>query len=471
MSYNFLIIMSDEHSRKVCGSYGNPVIQTPNLDALAARGTLFANAYTPSPICVPARASFATGVPVHMTGHWDNSFGYAGEPKSWAHVLSDAGHEVVSIGKLHYRSGDVDLGFAQSIEPLYVLNGEGDILGCVREPLPPRWKTLKMAEEIGPGETAYTSYDRRIRDAAVKWLSDKNTVQSEKPWTAFVSFIAPHFPLIAPEEFYARYENLNLMPTKPLDEDEHPWLKAFRSSFLYDNFDDEKTRIALTSYYGLISFMDDNVGQVLSALDASGQRENTIVIYVSDHGDNAGERGLWGKSTLFEEASGIPTIIAGPTIPQGKVSQTPVTLMDVYPTALDAGGLPVGDCFGKSLIEISKADDDDDRVAFVEYHAAGSPTAGYMIRKGPWKYIHYIAYAPQLFNLVDDPEELNDLGGSPVHQKIRDELLDELNKICDPIDVDRQAKADQELKIKAHGGREAVVNKGGFGATPAPSQS
>ena len=464
MSSNFLIIMSDEHNRHICGAYGNDTVQTPNLDRLAARGTRFANAYTPSPICVPARASFATGQPVHKTGHWDNAFAYAGEPKSWAHMLSDAGHDVVSIGKLHYRSADDDLGFQNSIEPLY-LHKDGDILGCVREPLPVRWVTRKMAEKIGPGETPYTAYDRRIVEAAEKWLLEKKQNQTDQPWTAFVSLVAPHFPLIAPQEYFDRYVDLDLMPTKLASEDEHPWLKAFKACYIYDNFDDEKTHIALASYYALVSFMDDNVGKVLAALDATGMAEDTTVIYVSDHGDNAGERGLWGKSTMFEESVGIPMILAGPDVPQGKVSQTPVTLTDIYPTALSLAGL---EHQGPSLVDLAAKEDIIDRVAFSEYHAAGSPTAAYMIRKGKWKYIHYVDYTPQLFDLDADSDELHDLGVSPDHAEIREELFDDLRAICNPTEVDRLAKAAQMEKIERHGGRETVVEKGSFGATPAP---
>lgn len=468
--HNLLIIMSDEHSRQVCGAYGNEVAQTPNLDALAARGTLFANAYTPSTICVPARASFATGQHVHRTGHWDNSFAYAGAPPSWAHILTEAGREVVSIGKLHYRSAADDLGFQKSIEPMY-LHGEGDILGCVREPLPQRWVTRKMAEQIGPGETAYTEYDRRVRDAAIKWIGEQDKTAPDQPWTAFVSFVAPHFPLIAPKKFYELYGDLGLMPKKPKPENEHPWMVAFRNCFLYDNFDEKKIRIALASYYALVSFMDDNVGQVLDALTNSGMRENTVVLYVSDHGDNAGERELWGKSTLYEESVGIPTIIAGPGIQKGKISHTPVTLTDVFPTVLDVAGLLSREHSTDSLISLAAANDEDERVAFAEYHAVGSPSGAYMIRQGRWKYIYYVGFEPQLFDLVTDPDEVNDLGESKEHSDIRQELHSILCSICDPDEVDARAKADQRAKIEGHGGRDAVVEKGSFGATPAPIES
>ncbi len=469
---NMLIVMSDEHSRKVLGCYGNSLIKTPNLDRLAARGTLFTDAYTPCPICVPARASFATGHYGHATGHWDNATPYVGDPHSWGHRLQENGHTVGSIGKLHYRNPDDPTGFDFQEIPLHLVEGVGDVLGSVREPLPRRWKSRTMAEKIGPGESGYTKYDRQITDAAVDWLTARTGETSEKPWTLFVSFVAPHFPLIAPEEFYALYDTNGRMPSKDADDPEHPWLQALRECFVYDNFTDETTRIALASYYGLVSFLDANIGRVLGALDDAGFTDTTRVVYVSDHGDNMGERRLWGKSVMFEESAGIPTIIAGPGIPEGRVSATPVNLVDVYPTVLDTAGLESADVErpGRSMVDIAGADDDRERVIFSEYHAAGATSGAFMIRRGRWKYIHYAGMTPQLYDLQEDPDERRDLGEDAAYAKICDELHAELRAICDPEAVDRKAKATQAAIIEKHGGRDAVVAKGGFGGTPAPGE-
>ena len=127
----------------------NGVVQTPNLDRLAARGTVFTDAYTPVPICVPARASFATGLYGHATGHWDNATPYTGTPRGWGHAMQDTGRLVGSIGKLHYRNGDDPVGLDFQEIAMHVVNGVGDVLGCVREPLPKRWKSHAMAENIG----------------------------------------------------------------------------------------------------------------------------------------------------------------------------------------------------------------------------------------------------------------------------------------------------------------------------------
>lgn len=474
MTSNQLIIMSDEHTRKILGAYGNCIVRTPNLDRLAARGTRFESAYCPSPICVPCRAAFATGQYVHSTGHWDNAQPYSGTPRSWGHGLQDAGIEVGSIGKLHYRNETDDVGFDFQQMPMHVVGGHGDILGAVRDELPVRQKGLAMAEKIGRGDTSYSAYDRAIADRAVDWLSAKSAAAADDaPWVCFVSLVTPHFPLIAPDEFYDLYADLGLMPQKPDPGDaQHAWIKQMRRCLNMNGWTDEKTHIALTAYFGLVSFMDAQVGRVLDALDVAGLTATTRVIYTSDHGDNVGEWGMWGKSTMNEESVGVPMIVAGPGIPAGKVSTTPVSLLDIPPAILSHAGAAVpSPMVGSSLYDLACSDDQPERVVFAEYHAMGATTGAYMIRKGRWKFVHYVGFEPQLFDLVADPEELNDLGTAPELEPVRRQLMDELLAICDPAAVDARAKADQAALVARHGGRDLVVEKGGFGATPPPGQN
>ena len=157
---NLIIIMADEHNPKVMGCSGHPLVKTPNLDKLAASGTRFTNAYTNSPLCVPARASFATGQYVHKIGYWDTAHPYEGRVRSWGHRLQGRGHRVDSIGKLHYRSEDDPAGFDKQIIPMHVAQGIGDVPGAIREgEIPPKISCQKIAAEIGPGESAYAAYD------------------------------------------------------------------------------------------------------------------------------------------------------------------------------------------------------------------------------------------------------------------------------------------------------------------------
>ena len=475
-SPNLLIIMNDEHNKKMLGCNGHPMVRTPNLDRLAARGTVFGNAYTNSPICVPARAALATGRYVHDNRCWDNAIAYDGNPPSWAHYLRDAGHEVVSIGKLHYASEQVDGGFSEQIIPMHIEAGVGDLYGLIRNPLPVRYQSRDLAHSIGPGESTYIEYDRDITARTVQWLQDHGKARRERPWVLFTSFIAPHSPLIAPPEYYALYDPDAIPMPKRAARSLHPWVQQWDDCYRFDSYfeSDAQRRIAIASYFGLCSFMDANVGRILNALEAQGLAENTVVLFLSDHGDNMGARGLWGKSTMYEESAAVPLIMAGPRVRPGARVDTPVSLVDCYPTILDAvghGAPAAGTALpGRSLFDIASNPYDAQRVAFSEYHAAGSVSGAYMLRRGNLKYIHYTHYRPELFNLRDDPEELDDLALDGRHEPELEIFRELLSGICDPECTDAAAKADQEALIERHGGVQAIVARGGSSYTPIPGE-
>lgn len=465
-----IVVMSDEHSGVALSSVGHPWIKTPYMDAFGGDNTRFASAYTNSPICIPARAAFTTGRYAHESRNWDNALPYYGTPRGWTHALRDAGIDVTSIGKLHYRSEQDDTGFTRQILPMHVVNGVGDLLGSVRDPLPVRHKSRAMADEVGIGESSYTRYDRDIARASIEWIRDH--AQQDR-WVLFSSFVAPHFPLIAPEQFASQYRLQDIpLPklSKAHDRDDHPWIGRFRECFTHDNyFDDTKRRQALLSYGALCSFMDDHFRQICETIDQCGLADEALVIYTSDHGDNMGTRGLWGKSTMYEEAARIPLLLRAPGAATRQVVGTHVSLVDVAPTILEWMGVPVpGSLPGRSLVTLAESPDDPQRPVFSEYHAAGAESGAYMIRQGKWKLIYYVGMEPELFDLENDPEERNDLVPGKKHSDIVGQLTATLRGMVDPEQQDAIAKADQSALIDKHGGREAVIARGGFGATPAP---
>ena len=473
---NVLFILSDEHSRRVLGCYGNELIRTPNLDRLAARGVRFSDAYTNSPICVPARASLATGRYVHQIRFWDNGIPYDGSVPSWHHRLKEAGHECVSIGKLHFRSLDDDNGFTEEVMPLHVVEGVGDPAGWLREPLVERRAALRLARDAGPGDSDYQGYDGRITDAAVDWLKARAASHGGKPWALFVSLVCPHFPLIARPEWYGLYPEAG-MPTPalydPAEWPDHPYVRAIRECQIYQKgFAQHPGSLqrALAAYFGLVSFVDHNVGRLMDALEASGLVETTRVIYSSDHGDNLGTRGLWGKSTMYEESAGIPMIVAGPGLPQGQVCREPVSLVDIFPTVVKWTGVAPNpadrDLPGLPLDEVALTA--PRRTILCEYHAAGSATGAFLIRKGPFKYVYYAGMPAQLFDLDADPQETRDLAREPGYAGLVADCHAALRAVVDPDAVDALAKADQRARIAAYGGREAILQLGSFGHSPVP---
>lgn len=474
MAQNILFIMSDEHQQKAAGCYGHSFVKTPTIDALAASGTRFTNAYTNSPICVPARASFATGRPVHDIGYWDNAHPYDGRVEGWGHTLQKHGIHCMSIGKLHYRNETDPTGFDEQVVPLHVVDGVGSVAGAIKQPLAPGMTKSKLARDIGPGDSGYIRYDRSIVENTCDWLKTEAPKRTGQPWALFCSLVAPHFPLIAPPEFYELYPHDMLETPKGGDPDYplHPWIEAFRRVQNHDEFFTEETRkVAMASYYGLCSFLDSNIAQVLAALEEAGLRDDTLIVYTADHGENLATRRLWGKSNMYEESACIPLILSGPGVQAGKVVNTPVTLAEGANTILDAVGLGgEGNPENRSWREIANEPDDPNRVAFSEYHAVGADTAVFMIRKGQYKYIHYVDYAPELFDEDADPEEETNLAADPAYAGVLGDLKAELVKRVDPDKVNASAQASQAALIEKYGGRDAVLNKGSFQGTPAPGE-
>ena len=473
---NVVFIMSDEHNKRVLGCYGHPMIRTPHLDGLASRGTRFTNAYTNCPICVPARASFATGQYVHRHRCWDNAIAYDGRIPSWGHRLMAQGHRVTSVGKLHYLDSDPKRnGFDEEILPLHIVQGVGDLLGLIRDELPRRPGSAKLGPEAGPGDSEYTQYDRSIADETVRWLSEDALKYRDKPWALYVGFVSPHFPLIAPPEYYAMYPEDEVPWPEMYDDAErpqHPFTDAMRKCLCFDEpFDAPMVRRAIAAYMGLVSFLDHNVGRILAAIEAAGLSENTRVVYASDHGDNLGTRGMWGKSTMYEESAGIPLIMAGPEVPRGNVCDVPVTLADGFPTFVHAlGATPHPDDAalpGHSLLDIAQGWVPA-RTVLSEYHAAGAATGSYMIRHGRYKYIHYVGMPPMLFDLEADPGERDDLGRNPEFAKVVSDCEAKLRKIVDPEAADQLARDDQRRYIDKFGGPEAILKRGTFRYSPPP---
>jgi len=469
---NVLILMSDEHTRSVMGAYGNSLVQTPTLDRLANSGIRFENAYTPSPICISARASFATGTQVFEHRCWSSAEPYYGQQQSWMMRLRDQGHQVTSIGKQHYRSAADDCGFSEQILPMYLANeGRGWPQGLQRRPMGSFDDTAEMAAILGPGETGYTEYDRDITAAAVDWLQLPGS-PTDKPWVLFVSFICPHFPLSAPRQFYDLYRDMEMPGAydRAGNHLQHPVMDPMREFWNYiDYFDDDSEIEGLRNYYGLCSFLDDNIAQVLTALDRSGQRDNTQIIYTSDHGDMIGNHAIWGKCFMYEDSVGIPMTLSGPGI-DASVNSTPVSLTDLASTierAVGAEPTPKEGSWQSRPLQNFADCAEPGRPVLSEYHDGGSPCGFFMLRQGKWKLVYFSEGHPALlFDIEDDPRELSNLAVDPAFDTTLQSLKDQLFQILDPEAVNEQAFADQQKMIERLGGMDAILKLPSFNHTP-----
>ena len=473
---NFLLIMADEFARHAMGCAGHPAVQTPNLDRLAARGVRFTRAYTNSPICVPARAAMHTGRYVHDIRCWSSAQPYRGRPESWAHRLRRHGMDAVSAGKLHFRRTEDDNGFAPELRAMHVKDGIGWAPGLLRDPLGEYPATAELAGQVGAAETAYHAYDRAVADAATGWL-EARAATGGPPWALLVSFVSPHYPLAAPPAWFDLYADADLPAPKPYAGNwrDHPALRETLRFFDYDRHFDAGSRDAATrAYFGLVSFVDDLIGRVLAALDSAGFAENTTILFTSDHGEMLGDYGIWTKQVMFEGSAGIPMILAGSGIAggiaAGRTVNTPVSLVDVFPTVLDAMGVPASSAPrpGRSLLEVAAAPEDPDRPVLSEYHDGGSVTGAFMLRRGGWKLVHHEGFAPQLFDLSGDPDERCDLAADGAAADVLGAMQAGLRTMVDPAAANAQAFADQRARLDELGGAGAVRAMQGydFGYSP-----
>jgi choline-sulfatase len=446
-----LVIVSDEHAAGAAGCYGHPAVRTPRLDRLAGSGTVFDNAYCNSPICVPSRLSLLSGRYPHQIGAWDNGVVPDSRFVTWGHYLEEAGYETVLDGRTHFNGEERLHGFGRRLLD--------DWDGWRHEGKPPlrtpesRRASNSHVSECGPGEHRSDAFDAAVVEHGRHFLEDKAADaargESGQPWLLYCGFIRPHFPLIAPPEYFERYspERVTLPPT--WDEalaGQHPVIQQLRRAFRNDEpISEALARRATASYWALVSALDHNVGQLLDVVDSTSLRETTVVVYTSDHGEMAGHHGVWQKSCFYEPSVRVPLILrVPPAWSQG--ADTParvvenVSLVDVLPTLLDVAGCAVPDHLpGESLLAAGQRR----RPIFSEYHAQGMLAGGFMLKQENYKYCHYVGSASQLFDTRADPLEVQDLIDEPSCAGRVAELHAALEAIGSPPAIDETARREQ----------------------------
>ncbi len=477
---NLLLITSDQHRRTAAGCYGHPLAYTPNVDALAERGVRFDAAYCNFPICVPSRASLATGRYAHELGVWDNAAPYIGQRPSWGHRLTEYDRPVTTIGKLHFRRPGDDTGFPDQRIPMHVKEGVGDLYGSLRPDVPRQRNYLNTAANPRTGESEYMRYDAATTSQAVDWLAT-DAQQHTSPWCLWVSYTLPHSPFVASAEDIARYplEDIQLpISFRSPDWPHHPHINYIREQRIQspdEELDETLVRRTIATYLAMCTYLDRQIGAVLAALTEQGLDSSTRVIYTSDHGEMLGDHGMWGKNLMYEGASAVPFLMAGPDIARGRAVPQPVSLVDLFPTIVEGAGAPLSDADadlpGMSLWPAAQGDPLPERTIFGEYHASGCREAMYMLRDSTHKYVHHVGDPPQLFDLSADPDETRDLAANPTSAPPLARFERNLRAIVDPEALDRAAKADQAQRIQAGGGLDVITRRGPIaGGTPAPGQ-
>lgn len=453
---NVLLLVSDEHRSDALGCAGHPAVQTPTLDRLAKGGTRFSNAYCPSPLCAPSRGCFATGRYVHENELWDNGAKYDGTQKSWGHHLTERGITPTTIGMMGWYA-NVDDGFPDKrlADPR-----AAEVDAPDRFPPKPREGARDRILDAGPveGEAWYTTHEQRKTEEAIRFLERKAKADDEEDWILELNYSIPHFPLKVEREYFdaVAEDAIQSAIDQPPAED-HPVLDELRDYFDVRDIDETTQRRARAAYYGLIGALDSYLAEVLDALERLGLDDDTLVIYASDHGESLGDHDLWWKCCMYDPAVKIPMIIRGPGVDEGRIVEQPVSFIDLTPTITDALGVSTDPTWrGESLLPIARNERSEqlDRAVFSEYHAHGTSQGMFMIRQGMYKYVYYPSAPEQLFDLEQDPNEIDNLAQDPAYEPVRTHFEANLREIVHPDDADRRARKDQRKRLAY---RERVV--------------
>ncbi|MEE4189220.1 MAG: choline-sulfatase [Roseobacter sp.] len=420
---NILILMVDQLNGTLFADGPADWLHAPNLKRLAARSTRFGNAYTASPLCAPGRASFMTGQLPSATGVYDNAAEFCSSLPTYAHHLRRAGYQTCLSGKMHFVGPDQLHGFEERLTTdIYPAD-----FGWTPDYRKPGeridWWYHNMGSVTGAG-VAETSnqmeYDDDVAYNAIRKLYELSRGGDARPWCLTVSFTHPHDPYVTRKKYWDLYENCaHLQPQVPAFdyEDQDPHSQRIFDANDWRSFDITPDNIARSrrAYFANISYLDDKIGDILQTLEDT--RQEAIILFVSDHGDMLGERGLWFKMSFFEGSARVPLMIAAPQMTPGLLT-APVSTIDVCPTLCALAGVSMDEVMpwttGISLVPMAQGGERTEPVA-MEYAAEGSYAPMVSLRYGKWKYNRCALDPDQLFDLEADPQELVNLADHPAH--------------------------------------------------------
>lgn len=419
---NILYLLSDEHGFRYMGhrppSEGGEPVATPTFDRLAAQGTVFTDAYCQMPLCTPSRLCQLTGKEVRKCGAWHNEDVLRPELTTMPEVLTGAGYASCLVGKMHLGGDRQFVGFQH--------RPYGDLTGKTGH----QWEPLdRDARHSMRGRTAHVGVteipesliqDEVVAHETVAWVREHAAAHPEQPWFLCASFSRPHFPLTAPRRHFARYwPNGVTEPRVPAAGDayDHPMSVGMRQGFQAAAIDRDEMLRARAAYFAGVSYLDEVIGDLLLRLEADGLLENTVIVYTTDHGEMAGEHGVWWKHGWYEACTHVPLIVSLPEQRRGgaapRLCRTPVGLYDLFPTFCgladaavpdDLDGVDLGPALrGQGTLPARPIVCDN----LVPRWGAG--TEFRMLRWRQYKYVRFRDAPPLCFDLEADPGEQHDL--------------------------------------------------------------
>ncbi len=448
---NILIFMVDQLAGPFFPDGPAEGLHAPNLKALAARSVRFANTYTASPLCAPGRAAFMSGQLPSRTGVYDNAAEFRSDIPTYAHHLRRAGYRTILSGKMHFVGPDQMHGFEDRLTTdIYPAD-----FGWTPDYRKPGeridWWYHNMGSVTGAGVAEITNqleYDDEVAYHAVQKIYDLSRGADARPWMMTVSFTHPHDPYVARRKYWDLYADCaHLRPqTAPIayaQHDAHARRILDASDWHSYTLTDEMVARSRRAYFANISYLDDKIGEVMAALQAS--RQDAVIVFVSDHGDMLGERGLWFKMHFFDGSARVPLMICAPGLAPGRIDQ-PVSTLDVTPTLCDLAGVSLDDVRpwtdGVSLLPLAAGEGGRPAVP-MEYMAEASEAPMVCLRKGRWKLVLCALDPDLLFDMEADPAELHNLADQPAHAATLAELRAEALARWDLARIDTDVRASQ----------------------------
>jgi choline-sulfatase len=457
---NVLLIMVDQLAASWLPAYGHPVVQAPNITGLARDGVTFDAAYCASPLCAPSRSGLLTGRLPSATEVFDNAAEMRASLPTIAHHLRAAGYATRLAGKMHFVGPDQLHGFegrlTTDVYPAS-LDWTPDWRLPPADGLP--WYHT-MESVLRPGVSVASmqgDYDDEVAFHAVREIFDLARHGPRDPFFLTVSFTSPHDPWEIPARYWDRYDAgaipLPAVPAIPRD-DADPHSRRLRDMCGVDdaNLTEEQVRRARHGYFAAISYVDERIGDVLRALRESGQEDETMVVFTSDHGEMLGERGLWYKMAFFDDAARVPLIVRAPGVAPGRVAE-PVSQLDIAPTLVElctgAGADADEACAGmdgRSVAALLHGGGAPPRDVVAEYLAEGVTVPAVMVRRGASKYIACPGDPEQLYDLAGDPRELRNLAGEKGGAERCAEFRDAVAARWDLLALERRVLESQRLR-------------------------
>jgi len=431
--YNVLFIISDDLTATALSCYGNKVCETPNIDAIAARGTRFTHAYCQATYCGPSRASFMSGYYPHAS----TAFGYVsprpyiGDRATWAQHFKNNGYYTARVSKIYHMGvpGDIEKGNDGTDDPAswterfnsqgpeWAAPGDGETLENNPDGKKPAVGGNTFVVVEADGDDLVHS-DGKTAKKAVE-LIEKH---KDEPFFLGIGFVRPHVPFVAPQSYFPPFKPYanHVLPEKVEgDWDDIPKFGINYKTSVNMKMDLRRQKKAVGGYLASVAYMDAQVGKVLNALKRAGIEDKTIVIFTSDHGYHLGEHDFWAKVSLHEESAAVPLIISVPG-KQPAVCHSLAELLDLYPTVSSLCGLKVPENIqGKNLAPL--LDDPSLRVrdAAFSVDPRGNGNRGFLLRDDRWAYIQYKEDASagvELFDMQNDPQQFTNLAEQPEHQ-------------------------------------------------------